>query len=478
MSSGKNIEIRIATTGGQQAAAEIQKPTDAFRDQAEAANDLGDAHEDLARKNARALQGREEMLRGILEASRAMKGYGEAMAAAGPELDAVFGPENADTVRTFGETIASLSTATDLAAKGFAIGGPMGAALGGFVGLLSGPVKTELDAMVESMKDAYSAEAEYARLLEANQKRLEMGPAAYKEAVDAARNYQKQIEDLTVALADQQLVLESRLRIMGASDRADSAAMDRNDARRVANGEAPEDVAAERAKWDAEQEKRRVQAEVDVKKSAAESAKKLADEAFVGMNALANDPSGKSTAKEINDAVARFDKAEAAAKKLAQELETAFAIAAQKSREIDERTATKVEGQKERKTTRVLRENQDEVERGFAEEDRAEEQRSRQAKDRLKGNLSTAQDSLSDMATANEARIRKGGKTTGGLQNIAKDIGNADTEREIAALSAKISASQAQLGAATVAALNQMLANQAAMVKQMQTLRRQIKNNP
>lgn len=93
-----------------------------------------------------------------------------------------------------------------------------------------------------------------------------------------------------------------------------------------------------------------------------------------------------------------------------------------------------------------------------------------------KSELETRQGKLSETATANQSRINAGGKTAGGLQKIADDIGNADTEREIAAVAAKINAAQGQLGAATVAALTQMLAVQQEQVKAIAILQKQLKN--
>ena len=102
---------------------------------------------------------------------------------------------------------------------------------------------------------------------------------------------------------------------------------------------------------------------------------------------------------------------------------------------------------------------------------------------RQQADLEARQGKLTDTAAANQARIQNGGKATGqrpktdgGLQDIAKDIGSADTEREIAAVAAKINAAQGQLGAATVAALTQMLASQQEQAKAIETLRQQIKN--
>lgn len=99
-----------------------------------------------------------------------------------------------------------------------------------------------------------------------------------------------------------------------------------------------------------------------------------------------------------------------------------------------------------------------------------------QARKSQQAELETRQGKLSETATGNQARIQRGGKTAGGLQKIADDIGNADTEREIAAVAAKINAAQGQLGAATVAALTQMLAVQQEQVKAIAILQKQLKN--
>lgn len=62
------------------------------------------------------------------------------------------------------------------------------------------------------------------------------------------------------------------------------------------------------------------------------------------------------------------------------------------------------------------------------------------------------------------------------LKEIANDIGNADTETEIAALGEKIKASQMQLSAAMVGALQKMLADQQGIVKKISELEANIKS--
>lgn len=301
--------------------------------------------------------------------------------------------------------------------------------------------------------------------------------------------------------------------------KADTAAAERDgkNAERIRNGEAPEDVAADEAKIQAAEKIARIEREQE------ESRVGLQAKFDAAAESRRNAESGNAASRRIDDAQAKFDAADdamktdnftslttleerkdAARKELeAVKIKDGVAAAATKANEAQaeanlrayneqrEQIEKEDELANQRKATvRVKADNKvtdlgsNKSERLAAEKlatkAKADAAAAKVAADALRDSqlveLEGKRTKLAGTAAGNQAKIQGGGKKAGGLQDIGKDIGNADTEAEIAAVGEQIRAKQGELGAVTVAALKQMLEGQAALVREIAVIRQQIKN--
>lgn len=305
--------------------------------------------------------------------------------------------------------------------------------------------------------------------------------------------------------------------------KADTAAAERDgkNAQRIRNGEAPEDVAADEAQIQAAEKIARIEREQE------ESRVGIQAKFDAAAESRRNAESGKAASGRIDDAQAKFDAADEAMKTdnftslttLEERKDTArkeleavkikdgVAAAATKANEAQaEANLRAYNEQKEqiekedelanqrKATVRVKADNKvtdlgsDKSQRLVAEKAKADQAKAKAdaaaakvAADALResqrAEMEAKRTKLAGTAAGNEARIQGGGKKAGGLQGIGKDIGNADTEAEIAAVGEQIKAKQGELGAVTVAALKQMLAGQASLVKEIEILKQKIRNN-
>lgn len=219
----QDIQIRFRSvregSGGQEQIDElddlrerIDKLHQETRDLIESTDDLGDAGTRSSTKLDDLISiERAQVAAQIAEVVNRLAGALQSMAG---ELEAI-DPEAADKLNDVGLAVQSLGLSAELAAKGFAVGGPMGAALGGFVGLATGPVKGAFQGMIADLKaakiatdQAAKAEEGYQAFLDA---RAQAGRRASLEKMFA--NELRDIDAATAALERQLRVLEKRRQI-------------------------------------------------------------------------------------------------------------------------------------------------------------------------------------------------------------------------------------------------------------------------
>ena len=160
MADGKTIEIKIAATGGDQAAAEVRKVEEAAEsltnnpnastgfggmldnipERAEAATaaveELAEATEELEPLAGSAASSFEDLATNvdrikqiqlaqqIGQIAGQIKSLSADLKNAGPEMDLAFGSEAAGKIRGAAEATGYLATVAGAAAQGFAVGGP------------------------------------------------------------------------------------------------------------------------------------------------------------------------------------------------------------------------------------------------------------------------------------------------------------------------------------------------------------------
>ena len=394
------------------------------------------------------------------------------IAKAGPELDAAFGPEAAAKIRAFAEDLQGVSEVGSSIASGFAAGGPIGGALAGIAtmlgktGLEAVSLKTALDNASTAADRAAEMQAKLNEML-TNGVESQKGFSAAVLSDEISDQYTKQSEALK-GLIDQ---LNEAKQITSAEDKVWAAQRDNADAAAIRGGAVPEDVKAKRAADDAYRAKSRIDYELKTEETLLRQKQKLADEAEAGSAKQKADKG--STPEQLAAAEKMAREAREAADEAQRKYDQNSTVKGLDKVAIDERATGKISGLQASKSTR------EEAEK-LAAKAKADEAAAKVAADALRDSqlaeLEAKRTKLAGTAAGNQAKIQGGGKNAGGLQDIGKDIGNADTEAEIAAVGEQIRAKQGELGAVTVAALKQMLEGQAALVREIAVIRQQIKN--
>lgn len=239
MSEPTPIEFRLKTTADISGAEDVKKSIFSTSTAAQEAARQADAATVKAKNSAKELGEAAEKadpqlskLIGIQRAqvagqiSQAIGGLGEAAKKMAKELK----DSDLELSQTLDATAVGLDSVTNslsLAAQGFAVGGPFGAAVGATVGLLSGPLKAAYEDMTASIVGAAKAEKEAAEMVEklgiarenfaANQKFLDL-----KATYDAENEILKEQE----STLKRQLALRDRLastEVTGARQEVDAA---------------------------------------------------------------------------------------------------------------------------------------------------------------------------------------------------------------------------------------------------------------
>jgi hypothetical protein len=402
MAEGKNIAIKIAATGGDQAAAEVRKVEQAAKELTTntppASTGFGGMLDKLPEQAAKAEkkvedldQVVEDLVKNMEKVSEETKEIGKQADEANPKLDKIANIQRAQVAaqiaaglgkvgesvreaaekfkaadpefsKTLGNAAVGLETmasAAGLAAQGFAVGGPLGGAIGALVGTMLPALKTAMDDAIKSMEAAVVAQAGAEQSVKMLAAAHNMGITAYQNALDASQSYQQATNDLTKSLDAQTAAMEKRNRVRDSKDSADAAERDNADAAEIRGGAPREDVEARRAAYDAQVAKDKVARDLEAKRLAQVKAADLALQAGRETEAVTNDPTLQT--KEQREAKIKEKKeAQAAAEKAFLDAQNDFEIARdqapQQNRQIDARSAGRVSTAEANKADRIQKE--------------------------------------------------------------------------------------------------------------------------
>lgn len=481
MANPNDIELGITATGGDEAAAEIQKPTDALKEQTEAVDDLAGQTRRQAEANAEALVKREEQLKSFLQGAAAVAKFGNALKNAGPELETTFSPENAAKIRECGASLENVAGAATMAAEGFAVGGPLGAGIGALVGTLLPDLNAAFDDMIGTWAAIDAAAAENEKIQRQLNIAYSMGTEAYGAATKAAEDYQTATDNLTESLAKETAALKNRNKVLDAKDSADAAARDNADAAAIRGGAAPEDVEAARAKDDAAIKKAKIQRDLAAKFKDSQTAGYKLTQAKRGVEMETNDPTLR-TQEERDNAIAKRKAARDAAQKVFDKSRSDFEAerdsAGYKIREVDTEAAGKVDDLAFSKAQRLKEEEAAAKKKADAAKKKADDEAKKAAKQAERDRLDRLESGLESSAKSGAAKIF--GSPTASRNKTARGVGealeNGTSEEEIAKLTREVNAKSGVMGAAMVQALRKLLAGLEQQAKEIEVVKNQIKN--
>jgi hypothetical protein len=392
MATGKNIEIKIAATGAQQAAAEIDKVEGKVRGMggqmqatypqataaAESVEKVAEAAEkvsaasvpmsehlgQLAEEMESAGEAAGEMESNVRKIARVQQAQIISQLAnqagqMGRKLQEVadglqeFDSEMADSMRNAGESIEKVSGAVATLAIGFAAGGPLGAALAGTVVML-GETATAWQEMTIAQARAAQSAATAAELENQLNEMLAVGVDTYNAAGDAAERLNGIREESKAAIDAEISSLESLNRIQNADDSAYKAQRDREDAAAIRGGAAPEDVKATRARDDAAMELRKIDREEAIASAGLREASNAAIGAEGNLNVIKQSPN--ATPEQIAEAQKTADELKERLRTMEQKAEEERRINVSRRREVRDRAQGRIEGYQGDKDDRLKRE--------------------------------------------------------------------------------------------------------------------------
>ncbi|MCU0797562.1 MAG: hypothetical protein MUF31_16705 [Akkermansiaceae bacterium] len=497
----KNVKIGIGVEGADEAAADVAKVDKALSDvdsSAAAASKstaaLGDSR-DAAAEFRDGLNSADQETRELTKSTRdlnsALRDQAKAADQATDEITALGSAEDraarskrklrddADAAGSSMETAGRKSNVAGAALAGFVIGADIAAknlaklregidsidveklrglapeaaaqveSLKGFSELFSSPLDA-LQRLIsgETVGDVFQSLNEQ---IEAAARQNEM---AVDRMIESGTRQRDEIAKLAAEIA-------SANRILDARDQADAAARDREDAAAIAAGKAPEDVRADRARYDAEQERGRITRSTIGPQQAYDVARQEADQRRENANRVAANPD--ATPEKIREAKQKQAEAEAERDRLRQELEEALAIAEQRRRAVRERESGTIEDAGREKEARLAREKEQQEERR-----RREEERARKAADdaALRGRETTAErqrGAINSRATDLADDVSKAatkGRAAGGdekvikaLEQAAKALADGTNPAEMARVAQQIQQAAEQSGSAALRAL-------------------------
>ena len=316
MADGKNIEIKIAATGGEQAAGEFRKVGSAVdtatQDVEELKQELGPVATGLEQVGKNAAKAADDLTKiknaqvgaALGDATDKISEFAGKIVNIGPDLDAAFGAEAAGKIREVAGTIQEVANAGSAIASGFAVGGPVGGAI---AGLGVGLAETG-KAWVQMRKDqeGATASAELAAEMQDKLNKLLEDGVESQEGFTAAvlsdeikDQYERQTEALKGLIAE----LDAARKVTAAEDKVAAAKRDNEDAAAIRAGANPEDIKTKRSQDDATRAKSRIDYELNLEKTLLREKQKLADEASGGLEKLKADkgsiPEQIKTAEDI-----------------------------------------------------------------------------------------------------------------------------------------------------------------------------------
>lgn len=504
------IKLTITATGGDAAAAEIKKVSDAeaglknsteatsaadaagmddltarldalkeraeaLRENTEATKELGEASEDAAEQSSKLDENvsniaRAQKAQAIAQLAGQVAEIGRKFKESGAEI-AEFDVELGRSLENTGDVMERVAAGAATLAMGFAIGGPLGGAIAGLaVGLKEAAGAWE-DMSIAQAK-ATRAEAQAVEMAEKLQDALAGGLEFALDAGEASERLTRNYEAETAALDALVDANKRRNQVLDAKGRADAAARDAADDEAIRGGAAPERVKAIRAIDDAELAKAKVDRDVEDKKQIEQAVYKAKAAVDRELQNLQNNPA--ALPEQLDAAYAKQGTAGTAADAATADRVTAEQVAAERKREIDNRTVAKVADLREDQKNRRERE----AERLEAERERAEKKAEAERREALRDKLESAEEGLDGSAKAGAASIF--GSRAASRNKTARSIGsaleNGTNEEEVAKLMRELNEKSRGMNAAMLAALREVLADLGAKTKEVETLRRQVKN--
>jgi hypothetical protein len=513
MATGKNIEIKIAAIGGDQAADQFGKASDAASEMEENVSKIS----------------RVQQAQAVSQLAVEVGKVGVVFQEVARDVEA-FDAELAETLRNAGKGIETVSSGLSAVAMGFAVGGPIGAAAGALTVVISEVGKAWIASETAAAKAAgtqtklfheqQDAAREARQEIEAKNEAAANASVlvAIKSETEAAREYTSELQR-QVALAREKRRLESE--VLDAQDRSQLAQVDldettgklsgaeaaekraeieaasRKRARDERKRQAAEDAVAAKAQADAEskaaQETARQAAELAAKKE--EAASKTSElETFLEKekpkmvrNKEGNfSPYDQRFLDQINDEIKQAKQLLADLEKASAEANETAADASKKS-EISSRGAVDAAGRAVQTVQAVdAVQSEDDKRRSTIRANReaaaakvAEQKAQRQ---RLQSDIEARENAIDATAQGSSRKFGDAGRRVGGglgdaLTSIGKKLENENNQKEIEALAAKFAAATQGMGGSTIAALKQMLATQQAQAKEIGILQQQLKNS-
>mgnify|MGYP000238074888 FL=1 len=535
MSDGKKIEIKIAVVGGEQAAAEVLKVGDAAAELTRATGDpnqtkgFGGMLDALPEKAATAETGVKDLNAEVdamvakmerasvetKETGAALEEVGSEAEATGPKLDKIiniqraqvvaelakgFGlmgekmrdaagefaaadPKLAKTLENTALGLDSVSSALTGAAAGFALGGPFGAAVGTLTGALLPSFNAALDEMVTSLAKASAAESEAARmaamLADARNGNLTATLNAAEASAALAASYSQETAEIDKLIA----TIERRNKLTAANETADEAGGEREDARRIRNGEDPQTVKQERVAFNEAADIVKVDRGIESKRTGIRETKNAAIKAegeFEGMKVR-----GGVTPEQLADSEKIVTDLKERVAQMEAALAEAESLAVPKKREIREKAAGKIEDLAGQRSQRKAAEKQRADADAEREEKRQEKEAAQSKREAGQAARDAGQGGLDDNARRASTRFGEAGATAGkkgneklsaALAGISKTLENGTNEKEMAAVAEKFKAATEGMGGATLGTMERMLDIMTEQAKRVSVIEGRLKN--
>ena len=366
----KKIEIKIAATGGSQAAAEVAKVGAAVKAVAPASEDAAGAMDDLNAQmddmiaRAKNLQKETQDLNEEIASNTQQIRLGRAAAVG----TAVGGAILAKTFREIAQGLQSIDV-DKLREMDSAMAEQVETARG-WAEVLTDP----LNGIQRLISGSTISEA-FADVNEQLTRNAEVQAEAIDRMIQNGRRTAAEIAALAKDIAAANAILDAK-------DAADAAERDAADAEAVRGGAAPEDVRAQRAAFDRDRELERLSRSLDPKAAAAQAAFDDSQVAAGNAQRVAADP--RATADGRAKALAEAEKARAAFEEAKREYDAAKGVVIEQRRGVNARFQTEVGDAAGDKETRLREEKEKaaqqakrEAEKLQRESERAAEQRTR-----------------------------------------------------------------------------------------------------
>ena len=528
MADGKNIEVKLVATGGDQAAGEVRKLTTATDQAAAATRGFGgmldstapevveveqaaaaaapevvELSEAFQEAEARA----EKLLKSLEETAAATDEIGEASEEVAPKVDQVItlqkiqiaqqlgqvlgqmgqqmraigkdfeatNPEIAGTLDGVGRSADVASAAlTGMATGAFfgsaipVVGTAAGAIIGGTLAGGMAVVKQGTEGLVDSLQTLSRIQQEAADLQDRiTNLQVEFEGKVLNSKVE--ETYQKQTAALKLLLKE----LADTDQLLNAKESVEIIARNNADAQAIRNGEDPLRVQANRVPFDAQMEKNKIDRQLEAKRVEFDNLFKTAGDMAEKAISVKNTPGVSES--DIAAAKARADEAKAASDKAKDALQQASQIGGFRKQGIDMEAQEKVAALVSKQAEQMTKKRQD-------DERKAELAAKKQVADNdkgLRGELRDRKAGLNETAMEGGRGFAEAGERSGNwiLSKVGKSLANGTNDKEINELTTLVENNMAKLGQANATAIRKLMAELASQSREIEALSGQIKNS-